>query len=71
MGGGGVVLARTPPVGEVWIIFGTTQSSFLRIGHVPANNQFHYLGEKGEILFHGFIFFLDCFWSFSGIILVE
>ena len=37
-GGGGGVLAKTPSVEavEVWKIFGTTQSSFLRIGHVPC-----------------------------------
>ena len=37
-GGGGGVLAKTPSVEAVgvWKIFGTTQSSFLRIGHVPC-----------------------------------
>ena len=37
-GGGGGVLAKTTSVGAVgvWKIFGTTQSSFLRIGHVPC-----------------------------------
>ena len=71
--GGGGSLSKNPSRGGGMdnINFGTTQSSFLRIGHVPANNQFHHLWEKGEILFHGFIFFFDCFWSFSGIILVE